>query len=61
MVLKLRLDSETADRLCAEAVRDLRPADLEAVAILRRGLGLPVPYQTSTDERDQTPCAVAGV
>jgi hypothetical protein len=61
MLLKLRLDVETAKRLCAVAVRDLRPADLEAVAILRKGLGLPVPYQTEGEPCDQAPCEVAGV
>jgi hypothetical protein len=52
VLLKLRLDTETADRLCAEAVRELRPVDLQAVALLRRGLGLPVPYQTGAEVRD---------
>jgi hypothetical protein len=50
MLLKLRLDTDTADRLCAMALRDLRPVDLEAVALLRRGLGLPVPYPPLTAE-----------
>jgi hypothetical protein len=50
MLLRLRLDTETADHLCSAAVRDLRPADLEAVVLLRRALGLPVPYQTGTQD-----------
>jgi hypothetical protein len=50
MVLKLRLDTETADQLCAMALRDLRPVDLQAVVLLRRGLGLPVPYPSATHE-----------
>jgi hypothetical protein len=52
MLLKLRLDTETADKLCADALRELRPVDLQAVALLRRGLGLPVPYPTGADVRD---------
>jgi hypothetical protein len=43
MRLKLLLDPETAAALVQLAVRDLRPADMEAEALIRRGLGLPVP------------------
>ena len=60
MLLKLRLDMETSDRLCAAALRDLRPVDLEAVAILRLGLGLPVPLPTP-DECAEPPREAVGV
>jgi hypothetical protein len=60
MLLKLRLDTETATRLCSAAVRDLRSADQQAVALLRRALGLPVPYQTG-QAGDQEPREAVGV
>jgi hypothetical protein len=52
MLLKLRLDTETADKLCADALRELRPVDLQAVALLRRALQLPVPYPIGTDRQE---------
>lgn len=43
MVLKLRLDTETADRLMDRAIREWRPVDSQAIVLLRESLGLPVP------------------
>ena len=47
--LKILLDDETLDRLMEAAVRELRPIGLQASAILRRSLGLPVPYPATED------------
>ena len=44
MRLKLSLDPDTAAALARRAVRDLRPIDMEAEALLRTALGLPVPW-----------------
>jgi hypothetical protein len=41
--LRLDLDPEVATALTGRAAGDLRPVDMEAEALLRQALGLPVP------------------
>jgi hypothetical protein len=47
MRLRLDLDGETAAALLQAAMADLRNPAQQAVATLRRGLGLAVPYPDS--------------
>ena len=61
MLLKLRLDTETSDHLCALALRELRTVDAEAIVLLRTGLGLPVPLLPVSAERDRMGREVVGV
>lgn len=42
--LRLEMDQETYDALAAAAVHDLRSLPDQGVVLLRRQLGLPVPY-----------------
>jgi len=52
MRLKLILDPETFGALLRAAVRENRPADMEAEVLIRRALGLPVPWPAElSDER----------
>lgn len=55
MRLKLDLAPDTAVALTRRAVRDLRPVTMEAEALLRQALGLPVPWP----EDDPAPSAPA--
>jgi hypothetical protein len=45
--LRLELDADTTAALMRQAVADLRPVDMEAEALLRRVLGLPVPFDAT--------------
>ena len=45
--LKIQLDDEAFSLLAEVAVRELRPIGLQAAALVRRSLGLPVPYPHS--------------
>jgi hypothetical protein len=58
MLLRLRLDNETAGRLCDMALRELRTVDSEAIVLLRAGLGLPVPLPPLASERERAVPAV---
>lgn len=44
MRLRLDLDRETAMALQDAAFADLRPMPSQAIVLIRRALGLPVPY-----------------
>jgi hypothetical protein len=44
MRLRLDLDRETAMALQDAALADLRPMPSQAIVLIRRALGLPVPY-----------------
>jgi hypothetical protein len=59
--LRIALDQEMLDRLVELAVRELRPIELQATAMLRRSLGLPFPYPTAVaPTRDQASTAAEG-
>ena len=57
MRLKLELDPQTAGALLEEAIRDLRTVDMEAEALLRRALGLPVPFPDPAGQDDHKTAA----
>ena len=52
MRLRLELDTQTTEALAQSAIRELRPASMQAEVLLRRALGLPVPKESleSTQE-----------
>lgn len=50
--LRIVLDRETLERLVEVAVRDLRPIELQAMALLRQSLGLPGPYPAHDASRE---------
>jgi hypothetical protein len=45
MKIKLDLDTQTWEALAISAVRELRPAPMQAEVLLMRALGLPVPKE----------------
>jgi hypothetical protein len=61
MLIKIELDKETMGELVASAVRNLRTVDLEAHRLLRKALGLPVPWPTTAptvpEQREVAECA----
>jgi hypothetical protein len=50
MRLRLDLDRETAMALQDAAFADLRPMPSQAIVLIRRALGLPVPYPDIGDD-----------
>lgn len=44
-MFKIPLDPETERALAESGIRELRPPQLQAVVLLRRSLGLPVPKE----------------
>jgi hypothetical protein len=48
--LRIDVDPETWDALARSAVRDFRPVTMQAVVLLRRALGLPVPKEPRNPE-----------
>jgi hypothetical protein len=53
--LRLDLDRETFEALAAQAIAQRRTAPWQAEVILRRALGLPFPFPTSSDSAATTP------
>jgi hypothetical protein len=52
MRLRLDLDPQTAEALAVSAVREMRPAPMQAEVLLRRALGLPVPKESPANDRE---------
>jgi hypothetical protein len=48
-MFKIPLDPETERALAESGIRELRPPHLQAVVLLRRALGLPVPKESPAD------------
>ena len=59
MKLKIELDTETTEALMNSAVRELRPAGLQAEVLLKRALGLPFPPEDRPKEKDLVPAEKA--
>ncbi len=54
MRLRLELDTQTAEALAQSAIRELRPASMQAEVLLRRALGLPVPKEPVESAQELT-------
>ncbi len=59
MRLRLELDTQTAEALAQSAIRELRPASMQAEVLLRRALGLPVPKEALESTRELVAAGVA--
>ncbi len=59
MRLRLELDSQTAEALAQSAIRELRPATLQAEVLLRRALGLPVPKEPVESTQELVPAGLS--
>jgi hypothetical protein len=60
MRVRLDLDQTTYDALVTSAVRELRPASLQAEVLLKRALGLPFPPAACPKE-DEPPAGTQPV
>jgi hypothetical protein len=52
---KIPLDPETERALAESGIRELRPPGLQAVVLIRRALGLPVPREGANNAEKSDP------
>ena len=58
-MFKIPLDRETEYALAESGIRELRPPQLQAVVLLRRSLGLPVPKEVPPSIPEPVPAGVS--